>query len=97
MLLPPTLALLAAALVAPSALSAKPLEFWVDCEHGSDTADGTSDSSAFVSLRMARDAIRAATRAPGDVAIVNLVGGRACHSWLHRAGAPPTARAGPWN
>ena len=94
MLVPPTLALLSAALVAPSALSAKPLEFWVDCEHGSDTADGTSDSSAFVSLRMARDAIRAATRAPGDVAIVNLVGGRACRSWLQQGGSAAHSQGG---
>lgn len=80
----------AAAAAVPSStkqLQVAVVEFWVDCERGSDAADGTSVSSAFATMRRARDAVRAADRAASDdMATVNLVGGRVCRSWLQQDG-----------
>jgi hypothetical protein len=77
----------ASAAASPSSPATKAVEFWVDCERGSDAAAGTSATSAFATLRKARDAVRAAGRAPaspGALAAVNLVGGRTCRSWLQQ-------------
>ena len=60
----------------------RPHIYWVDCEHGSDLADGSSATSAFASLKRARDAARESPA--GSASTVNIVGGRTCRSWLQQ-------------